>query len=103
VCNLDCTYCFFLSKETLYPGSPFRMADDVLEAYISQVIRGQQEPQVSIAWQGGEPTLMGLAFFERAMSWTPCRSTAASAKCALRATANARATGSSKRPTASQG
>ncbi len=68
VCNLDCTYCFFLSKDTLYPGSPFRMADDVLEAYISQVIRAQQEPQVSIAWQGGEPTLMGLAFFERAVS-----------------------------------
>ena len=36
VCNLDCTYCFFLSKEALYPGSPFRMADDVLELYIKQ-------------------------------------------------------------------
>ena len=36
VCNLDCTYCFFLSKEELYPGSRFRMADDVLETYIRQ-------------------------------------------------------------------
>ena len=67
ICNLDCEYCFFLSKEALYPGSPFRMKDDVLEAYIQQVIESQQAPQVTIAWQGGEPTLMGLEFFERAM------------------------------------
>ena len=32
ICNLDCKYCFFLSKEALYPGSPFRMGEDVLEA-----------------------------------------------------------------------
>ena len=67
ICNLDCEYCFFLSKEALYPGSPFRMQNDVLEAYIQQVIESQQAPQVTIAWQGGEPTLMGLAFFEHAM------------------------------------
>ena len=68
VCNLDCKYCFFLSKDTLYPGSPFRMADDVLDAYVQQVIESQREPQVTIAWQGGEPTLMGLDFFRRAMT-----------------------------------
>ena len=67
ICNLDCEYCFFLSKEALYPGSPFRMQDDVLEAYIQQLIESQQAPQVTIAWQGGEPTLMGLEFFEHAM------------------------------------
>ena len=66
-CNLDCTYCFFLSKEALYPGSHFRMADDVLELYIRQLIEAQAEPYVTIAWQGGEPTLMGLDFFRRAM------------------------------------
>ncbi len=67
VCNLDCKYCFFLSKEALYPGSPFRMADDVLELYVRQVIEAQRGPHVTIAWQGGEPTLMGLDFFERAV------------------------------------
>jgi uncharacterized protein len=67
ICNLDCEYCFFLSKEALYPGSFFRMQDDVLEAYIQQIIESQQAPQVTIAWQGGEPTLMGLEFFERVM------------------------------------
>ncbi len=66
ICNLDCRYCFFLSKSALYPDSKFRMADDTLEAYIRQVIESQQSPQVTIAWQGGEPTLMGLEFFRRA-------------------------------------
>jgi uncharacterized protein len=65
ICNLDCEYCFFLSKEALYPGSPFRMKNDVLEAYIQQIIESQNAPQVTIAWQGGEPTLMGLEFFEK--------------------------------------
>ena len=67
ICNLDCKYCFFLSKEALYPGSPFRMADDVMEAYVRQVIESQRSPEITIAWQGGEPTLMGLDFFKRVM------------------------------------
>jgi len=68
VCNLDCKYCFFLSKEMLYPGSRFRMADDLLETYVRQLIEAHaQAPEVTIAWQGGEPTLMGLDFFRRAV------------------------------------
>jgi uncharacterized protein len=66
-CNLDCAYCFFLKKETLYPGSRFRMSDEVMEQYVRQTIAAQQGPQVTIAWQGGEPTLMGLDFYRRAM------------------------------------
>jgi uncharacterized protein len=66
ICNLDCQYCFFLSKDALYPGSKFRMSDDTLEAYVRQVIEAQRSDHVTIAWQGGEPTLMGLDFFRRA-------------------------------------
>jgi len=66
-CNLDCAYCFFLSKEMLYPGSRFRMADAMLETYIRQLIEAHQTPQVQVAWQGGEPTLMGLDFFQRSI------------------------------------
>lgn len=64
VCNLDCTYCFFLSKQALYPESDFHMHEDLLELYIRQLLESQPE-RVSIAWQGGEPTLMGLDFFRR--------------------------------------
>jgi uncharacterized protein len=75
VCNLDCQYCFFLSKEELYPGSRFRMTDEVLEAYIQQLFAAHQTPDtsaplspgVTVAWQGGEPTLMGLEFFQRSV------------------------------------
>jgi uncharacterized protein len=65
-CNLACDYCFFLAKERLYPGSHFRMTDEVLEAYLRQLLAAQTVPHVTVAWQGGEPTLMGLDFFRRA-------------------------------------
>ena len=68
VCNLDCSYCFFLSKEMLYPGSRFRMADEVLDTYIRQLIEAHARvPVVQVAWQGGEPTLMGVEFFRRSV------------------------------------
>jgi uncharacterized protein len=68
ICNLDCKYCYFLSKEVLYPGSEFRMSEDLLEKYIRQLLAAHQTPEVTIAWQGGEPTLMGLEFFERGVA-----------------------------------
>ena len=67
ICNLDCQYCFFLKKEELYPGSKFRMDDELLESYIRQLIASQRTDQVVVAWQGGEPTLMGVPFFMRAV------------------------------------
>ncbi|MGE5407707.1 MAG: anaerobic sulfatase maturase [Syntrophothermus sp.] len=68
ICNLDCSYCFFLSKEALYPGSSFRMSEETLEQYLRQLIEAHANvPEVTIAWQGGEPTLMGLDFFRRSV------------------------------------
>lgn len=68
ICNLDCKYCFYLEKENLYPGkSNWRMPEDVLEKYVRQYIEAQQVPEIAFAWQGGEPTLMGLDFFQRAV------------------------------------
>lgn len=66
-CNLQCDYCFFLKKEKLYPKSNFRMSDEVHEAYIKQLLSAHQVPQITVAWQGGEPTLMGLDFFRRSL------------------------------------
>ena len=68
-CNLKCSYCFFLSKELLYPGSRFRMSDEVLEHYIRQLIESHRTNKVTVAWQGGEPTLMGIGFFRRAVEY----------------------------------
>jgi uncharacterized protein len=67
ICNLDCQYCYYLSKELLYPNSNFRMSENLLEVYTRQYIEAQRVPDVTFAWQGGEPTLMGLPFFEQAL------------------------------------
>jgi serine-type anaerobic sulfatase-maturating enzyme len=67
-CNLDCKYCFFLSKDGLYGGGTLRMTDEVLETYVQQLLAAQPNSEVNIAWQGGEPTLMGLPFFRRAVA-----------------------------------
>jgi uncharacterized protein len=66
---LDCKYCFFLSKEMLYPGDRFRMSDRMLETYIRQLLEAQPSGEVNVAWQGGEPTLMGLGFFRNAIHY----------------------------------
>ena len=66
-CNLRCDYCFFLKKEKLYPESSFRMSAEVHESYIRQLLEAHAVPEVTIAWQGGEPTLMGLDFYRRSV------------------------------------
>jgi len=69
ICNLDCKYCYFLSKERLYPNSDFRMSETLLEEYTRQYIDAQQIPEITFAWQGGEPTLMGLDFYKQAVAY----------------------------------
>lgn len=64
ICNLDCKYCFYLEKESLYPQvSKWAMRDDVLDSYIRQYIEAHDSPVVHFAWQGGEPTLLGVEYF----------------------------------------
>jgi uncharacterized protein len=59
---------FFLSKEMLYPGSRFQMAEDLLTIYPKQLLESHRAPQVDVAWRGSEPTLMGLDFFKRSVA-----------------------------------
>jgi uncharacterized protein len=67
ICNLDCSYCFYLEKEAMYAGErKWRMGEEVLERYVREYIAGQPgEGEVRFAWQGGEPTLLGVDFFRR--------------------------------------
>lgn len=68
-CNLDCTYCFYLSKQTL-PGGPGggHMDDEVLERFVRDYIQSVTADEVVFSWQGGEPTLLGLEFFEKVVA-----------------------------------
>jgi uncharacterized protein len=66
ICNLSCDYCYYLKKQTLYPGEDsFRMPDDVLEEYILQHIETCPDQVIPFSWHGGEPTLLGLDYFHR--------------------------------------
>lgn len=66
VCNLDCGYCYYLQKKDLYPkAESFRMADDLLEEYIIQHIEACPKELIFFAWHGGEPTILGIDYFQR--------------------------------------
>jgi len=68
-CNLDCQYCYYLSKGRLLGAQQgWRISDATLEAFIRQYIQGQNHRQVVFSWQGGEPTLLGLDFFRRVIA-----------------------------------
>lgn len=62
-CNLDCTYCFFLSKELLYDVKRQTMTLQVAHRYIDAHLRDHPDGEVPLVWQGGEPTLRGVEFF----------------------------------------
>ncbi|MGD8357553.1 MAG: anaerobic sulfatase maturase [Lysobacterales bacterium] len=68
-CNLDCTYCYYLSKEELL-GKPrhWAMSDETLETFIQQYFEANNYEEVVFTWQGGEPTVLGLDFFRKAVA-----------------------------------
>jgi len=71
VCNIDCTYCFYLEKEHLYPDrkKQWRMINTTLENYIRDQIQSQQGDVIDFVWQGGEPTLLGVDFFRQVIAF----------------------------------
>lgn len=65
-CNLACNYCYYLDKNQLFAESGIqRMADNILETYITQHIQTSSEQTIFFSWHGGEPTLAGLNYFRR--------------------------------------
>lgn len=71
-CNLDCAYCYYLSKEQLggngHPLGKGYMTEEVLEAYVRDYIQGNAGPEVIFTWQGGEPTLLGIDFYRKVVA-----------------------------------
>jgi uncharacterized protein len=68
-CNLNCTYCYYLEKKNLYPDrKDWKMPEELLEKFIREFVAAHEVPLVTFTWQGGEPTLMGLDFFRKALS-----------------------------------
>ncbi|NDY55974.1 anaerobic sulfatase maturase [Desulfovibrio sulfodismutans] len=67
-CNMACSYCFYRHNRRPFPKTPPRMDRRVLERFIKRYLAAHPGPVVHFAWQGGEPLLAGLDFFELALS-----------------------------------
>jgi uncharacterized protein len=71
-CNLDHPLCSHFRKPDLPDHrQKARMSEDVLELCTSQYIEANTGEEVVVSWQGGEPTVMGLAFFKKAVKARP--------------------------------
>ncbi|MCL1043861.1 anaerobic sulfatase maturase [Shewanella electrodiphila] len=72
VCNIDCDYCYYLSKQDLLEykkGCSPEMDESLLEEYIQQYISQQNTPEIIFSWQGGEPTMLGLDYFKKVVEY----------------------------------
>jgi uncharacterized protein len=68
-CNLDCQYCYYRNKNSLYPDAgSCRMTEALLEEYIVQHFEAAPGPEVHFSWHGGEPTTLGMSFFQKAVN-----------------------------------
>ena len=66
-CNLNCRYCFYKGINGQPRQAKQRMTDEVLERLVRDYLK-LRFPVSGFAWQGGEPTLMGLDFYEKAIN-----------------------------------
>ena len=65
-CNLDCTYCYYLDKDQLYPEkNTYKMPENLLEKYIKQHIEASPDTKITFSWHGGEPTILGLEYYQK--------------------------------------
>ena len=69
LCNLNCEYCYYLDKSEIYGGHESRMTDEMLEHFIKEYIQANEVNEVTFNWHGGEPLLMGLDFYRKAMEY----------------------------------
>lgn len=69
LCNLDCSYCYYLDKADIYGGLEPRMTDEMLEVFVRDYIQANDVPEVQFNWHGGEPLVMGLEFYRKAIEF----------------------------------
>jgi uncharacterized protein len=67
-CNLRCDYCFYIDHLEKIKGTP-RMSDEVLEKIVASYMKTNQNSNYAFGWQGGEPMIMGLSFFQKAIEF----------------------------------
>lgn len=68
-CNLDCSYCYYLDKALQYGGKEAVMNEKLLEEYVRQYLEANEMETVSFCWHGGEPTLLGIDYYRKALEF----------------------------------
>lgn len=68
VCNLDCRYCYYLDKASLYGGHEPKMSDELLEKIIKDYAESVDMPEITFNWHGGEPLVAGIDFYRKAVA-----------------------------------
>ena len=69
LCNLDCQYCYYLDKSEIYGGHEPLMSLDMLEDVVREYIQANDVPEVTFNWHGGEPLILGLDFYKKALEF----------------------------------
>lgn len=69
LCNLDCSYCYYLDKAEIYGGKEPRMNLEDLERYVKTYIETCEVPELTFNWHGGEPLVLGLDFYRKAVEF----------------------------------
>ena len=69
LCNLDCAYCYYLDKAEIYGGKEPRMDVEGLERYVRAYIEACEADEVTFNWHGGEPLVLGLDFYRKAVEF----------------------------------
>ena len=69
LCNLDCSYCYYLDKSEIYGGREPRMSVEQLERYVKTYLEACEVPEVTFNWHGGEPLVLGLDFYRKALEF----------------------------------
>ena len=69
LCNLGCAYCYSLDKAEIYGGREPRMSLEMLETAVRGYIEANDVPEVTFIWHGGEPMVLGLDFYRKAMEF----------------------------------
>ena len=67
LCNLDCNYCYYLDKAGIYGGKEPIMSEEMLETVVREYIAANDVPEVMFNWHGGEPLILGLDFYRKAI------------------------------------
>lgn len=68
LCNLNCSYCYYLDKASLYDHHQPKMSPELLEEYIKQYIEANEVPEITFCWHGGEPLVAGIDYYRKAMA-----------------------------------